>query len=163
MLTPADHALALLIVVGLPLRAFLGMRALRAADVASLRTLRRGLWRRAIASQWLLVGLVLVVWLTAHRSPISLGLGVRPTGGLVGVLVGLATIVSLVLRQRGAIATDESLRARARERLQSVERLMPHEPREFPEFALLAVTAGICEELLFRGFLLWYGAHFISY
>ena len=159
MLTLADHVLVLVIVLGLPLRAYFGIRALRAAAAADLPVLRRGLWWRAIATQWLLAAAVLVLWLTSWRSLVTLGLALRPLAGLAGVLVGLATIVSLVLRQRGALARDESLRARVRKRLSAVERLMPHDRREFPLFAVLACTAGLCEEFLFRGFLLWYLAH----
>src|SRR6266513_3819301 len=149
MLTPADHVLVLLIVVGLPLRALFGIRALRAAPAATLPELRRRSWWRAIATQWLLAVLVLWQWGMAFRSLASLGLVLRPTTGLAGVLVGLTTIVTLVSRQRGALASDEALRARVRDRLAAVERLMPHAAREFPLFVALACTAGLCEEFLF--------------
>jgi membrane protease YdiL (CAAX protease family) len=40
---------------------------------------------------------------------------------------------------------------------------MPHAAREFPLFAALACTAGLCEEFLFRGYLLWYAVHFMPF
>jgi membrane protease YdiL (CAAX protease family) len=163
MLTPADHVLVLLIVVGLPLRALFGIRALRAAPAPAVPDLRRRLWGRAIATQWLLTVIVLWHWRMTFRSLASLGLVLRPTTGLAGVLVGLTTIVILVSRQRRALVTDESLRARVRERLAAVEPLMPHAAREFPLFAALACTAGLCEEFLFRGYLLWYAVHFMPF
>lgn len=159
MLTLADHLLVAVIVLGLPLRAWFGMRRLREAALPDLPVLRPRLWWRAIASQWLLCLLVLLLWRLTYRSPASLGLVLRPTPGLLGVLVGLGTIASLVLRQRGALATDEPLRARVRERLSSVERLLPRRGDSFAAFATLSVTAGVCEEFLFRGFLLWYALH----
>ena len=70
-------------------------------------------------------------------------------------MVGLVTIVIIVLRQRGAVATDESIRRRIRDRLAPVERLMPREGSGFRTFAALACTAGLCEEFLFRGYLAW--------
>jgi membrane protease YdiL (CAAX protease family) len=161
MLAPADHLLALLIVVGLPLRALFGMRRLRAAADHELPELRRRLWWRAVASQWGLVSIVLIVWLSAGRGLAPLGLTLEPSAGLAGVLVGLATMTSLVVRQRGALARDETLRAQVRARLAPVRRLLPGERGEFPRFALLACTAGICEEFLFRGYLYWYGAQFM--
>lgn len=163
MLTPADHVLVLFIVVGLPLRALFGIRALRAAPARSVPDLRRRLWWRAIATQWLLTVVVLWHWAMTFRSLASLGLVLRPTTGLAGVLVGLTTIVILVSRQRRALVSDESLRARVRDRLAPVERLMPHAPHEFPLFAGLACTAGLCEEFLFRGYLLWYAVHFMPF
>lgn len=159
MLTLPDHLLALLVVVGLPLRALFGMRALKAASLEALPALRMRLWQRAIVSQWLLVLGVVAIWMWTHRSFVSLRLPLLPTPGLVGVLVGLTTIVSLVVRQRAQLATDETLRAQVRERLAPVERLLPRTSQEFPWFTALAITAGVCEEFLFRGFVLWYLAH----
>ena len=156
MLTLADKLLALLIVLGLPLRAWYGMRRLNAAPAGEVAALRPRLWQRAILSQWVLVALVLAVWLANHRSVLALGLTLRPTGGLAGVMVGLVTIVVIVLRQRGAVETDESIRRRIRDRLASVERLMPRAGSDFRLFAALACTAGLCEEFLFRGYLAWF-------
>lgn len=157
----ADHLLVLLIAVGLPLRAYLGMRALRSAAAGDLARLRRRLWWRAIASQWGLVALVLIVWLWHRRELTALGLGLAPTAGLAGVLVGVATMASLVVRQRGALVRDEELRERVRARLAPVRQLLPTSRSEFAPFVLLACTAGICEEFLFRGYLYWYGARFV--
>jgi len=161
MLALADHLLAAVIVLGLPLRAFLGMRALRAAPESELSRLRARLWWRAIASQWTLVALVVALWIAEHRRWAGLGLALEPTAGLAGVLVGVVAMASIVLRQRGALATDATLRARVRARLLPVERLMPAERSEFARFVPLAITAGVCEELLFRGFLFWYAAQFL--
>ena len=155
MLTLADQLLALLIVIGLPLRAWYGMQALNAAPASELAALRPRLWARAILSQWLLVAIVVAVWIATHRSFTTLGLALRPSGGLAGVMVGLVTIVTIVLRQRSAVDTDESLRRRIRDRLAPVERLMPRRTSDFKIFAALACTAGLCEEFLFRGYLAW--------
>src|SRR5262249_22525427 len=163
MLTPADRLMALLIVVGLPLRAWFGMQALKTAPAETLPVLRRGLWRRATRSQWLSAGLVLFVWLSARRGLLALGLALRPTGGLAGVLVGVVAIVSIVLRQRASVESDEALRSRIRARLAPVERLMPRSRSDLPLFSALALTAGLCEELLFRGYLLWVAGHLLPF
>src|SRR6185295_13535650 len=155
MLTLADMLLALFIIVGLPLRAWYGMRRLNAAPAAELPRLRTRLWWRAILSQWVLVALVLAVWLADHRSLLALRLSLQPTTGFAGIMVGVVTIIVLVLRQRGAVDTDQDIRRRIRERLAPVERLMPRRGSDFRAFAALACTAGLCEELLFRGYLAW--------
>ena len=155
MLTLADKVLVLLIVLGLPLRAWYGMRRLNSAPAGEVEALRPRLWARAILSQWVLVALVAATWLANHRSVLTLGLALKPTGGLAGVLVGLVSIVILVLRTRGAGDTDESVRERIRQRLSPVERLMPRRASDFRLFAALACTAGLCEEFLFRGYLAW--------
>jgi membrane protease YdiL (CAAX protease family) len=161
-LTLVDHLLVVLIALGLPLRAWFGMKSLKATS-GDLAALRRRMWLRALATQWGLVAIVAFLWVTQHRDPRALGLDLQPTAGLLGVLVGLATIVSLVVRQRGAIATDEDLRQRIRDRLAPVERLMPRSRGEYPLFAALAITAGVCEELLFRGYLFWYASQWMPW
>jgi membrane protease YdiL (CAAX protease family) len=42
-----------------------------------------------------------------------------------------------------------------RARLESHAAMLPHTASEFAWFAALSVTAGVCEELIFRGYILW--------
>ncbi|MEY4069568.1 MAG: hypothetical protein RL721_182 [Candidatus Eisenbacteria bacterium] len=161
MPTSADHLLAFAIAVGLPLRAWVMMRHLRTAAPSDVPRVRRTLWTRAILMQWTLVAAVALLWWMNHRSPIGLHLRLEPTPGLAGVLVGLATIVSLVLRTRSRLDHEPEARERARQQLTGLERLLPRTAAEGRFFAVLAVTAGVCEELLFRGFLVWYLGHFM--
>src|SRR5206468_511106 len=58
---------------------------------------------------------------------------------------------------------DESLRAHMHARLASVEQLMPRTAQEFPLFTALACTTKVCEEFLFRNYLLWYLAHLMPF
>ena len=51
MLALADHLLVLTILIGLPIRAYFSMRALRTAAPEALVALRQRLWRNAILSQ----------------------------------------------------------------------------------------------------------------
>ena len=39
--------------------------------------------------------------------------------------------------------------------------MLPHDERELRWFGAVAVTAGICEELLYRGFMIWYLQHWL--
>ncbi|HEY0778966.1 MAG TPA: CPBP family intramembrane glutamic endopeptidase [Gemmatirosa sp.] len=68
---------------------------------------------------------------------------------LLGLLVGLAAPV-LVAR------TNARVRARLVQPLQALAWVLPRTPRDRAWFAALAVSAGICEELIDRGFLLGY-------
>jgi membrane protease YdiL (CAAX protease family) len=75
----------------------------------------------------------------------------------IGVLLAVIGFFGwqLVAVQRGGKTRDE-----VRKELASVEALLPHGAGEARLFSAVAVTAGICEELLYRGFLFWYFAHF---
>ncbi len=155
MPTVYDWLLLAILVVGLGARAWFGMRALRRLDTERAATGRRRLWLRAMATQWGLVALLVVLWLARGRPFVSLGLGAPAPWGLAGVLAGLAFVVAVLAGQRRQLATKPELVERVRERLEPVAKLMPHERDEMPGFVWLCVTAGVCEEILFRGFATW--------
>ena len=167
MLTPFDHALAVLLVAMFPVwGSTLGYRRLKRADPDDRPRLRLVQYGRAIAVQWLLAGALLVLWVAQRRalSPAPAGLGMMPllTWGLGGVVLGTVIVLIYLLRVRAHIMSDDEGLAEVRRELANVEPLMPHTPREFRWFVALALTAGLCEELLYRGFLIWYFAHFMG-
>jgi membrane protease YdiL (CAAX protease family) len=124
-----------------------------AADPANAR---RGHYRRLIAGEWIPTLVLLAVWAVLGRpwSALRLAGDTAPRLGLgfgyVLVLIGV-----LVLQRRALLARPDR-RARVRKALSYAEPLLPHSPAEQRLFWVVSVTAGICEELFFRGFLTWY-------
>src|SRR5207248_5411073 len=117
---------------------------------------RRRWYRRAMIGQWVLAGVAIALWAHSGRSWTALGL-VPPTGWRLGVgiassvaVVGFAIMQILAVRRMNA-----ERRAQLRPRLSNVEFVLPHTVTEYRWFVLLSVTAGVCEELLYRGFLTW--------
>ena len=51
---------------------------------------------------------------------------------------------------------EDKVRQEVMAQLEHLRPLLPHTRTEMIRFVLLSTTAGICEEILFRGFLLWY-------
>ena len=151
-----DHATAFIIVVILPISAVWGRRHFL-ARVRLEPDLRRRQYQSTIAVQWSLVAITLAAWFAVGRERSGIGLHL-PLGlqTLVGLAITAAALVALqrqwVSVRRGGEAALESLRAQIGEN----EVLMPRTPREARWFRALAVTAGICEELLYRGFLIAY-------
>jgi hypothetical protein len=141
--------------IALPVRAYLGMKHLRAVSAADLPRVRPQYHARGIAAQWTLTAIVAALWITQHRALGQLLLLPRLTWGLAGVMIGTVGIVIAVVRQMSKLADDPELVARIHERLAPAGQLLPATPQEWPRFAAFAVTAGICEELLFRGFIQW--------
>src|SRR4029078_13468887 len=72
----------------------------------------------------------------------------------IGFVLPLVYGVLLAL-QIPAIAKKPPPLARLRGRLQDLSPLIPTRPLEWGWFRPLAVTAGICEELIFRGYFVW--------
>ncbi len=156
-----DHLLAAVLVVALPLYAkFVWYPKLQRALAASQPDARMKAYRETMVEQWCLAGAAVLAWYYAERPLGELGLA-APTGWRFGISLGLALVGGfLLVRQQRLVAQHKETQEQIRSQLRGVEALLPHSRREFRFFALLSVTAGICEELLFRGFLIWYLAVF---
>jgi membrane protease YdiL (CAAX protease family) len=68
---------------------------------------------------------------------------------LAALLLGIGLSIVLLRRNPGAMAAMQKS-------LESSSVLLPTTPTERKWYAATAVTAGICEELLYRGFLMYY-------
>lgn len=119
----------------------------------------RGYWK-TIVHQWVLSALVLTAWLVQGRDLPVLGLG-WGEGWLAWLMAGLAvTGAALMALQTRSIASSAEARAQVRRSVAGVREVLPHDRGEFAVFRALSVTAGVCEELLFRGYLTWVIAGF---
>ncbi|KQS64870.1 CPBP family intramembrane glutamic endopeptidase [Modestobacter sp. Leaf380] len=127
---------------------------------------RRSFYRRLLVLEWGLALLVLVVFLAAPD--VDGGqLGLRWPQQWPGVVTTLACLllvgfvgVSTRALRSGALATAPPPRPRPGEGrhseppVQSTVALLPRSVPERRLFALVGVTAGVCEEWLYRGFFL---------
>lgn len=154
-----DHLLAIILVVIGPLRSGTGLRRLRTAASDEMPLARRRIYRTTLSIEWLLVLAAGTIWALARRPLADLGLEPRLGAGLAGVSVGFATIIAIMLRERRRAIADREGLAEVRARLEPVRFLLPHTRAEFGAFVWVALTAGVCEELLYRGYLIWYFTH----
>ncbi|MFI5370283.1 MAG: CPBP family intramembrane glutamic endopeptidase [Candidatus Eisenbacteria bacterium] len=163
-LTAVDHLLALVLAIFFPIRsATFGYRHLKRAADADVPRVRMWLYRQAMTIQWTLVAGLAVLWVWRVRSWAGLGLVWHPdarTGWTAAVVAAL--IIGVAVQLPRALRDPEAL-ARIRRRLGHVRRMMPAAPHEMRTFYLLSFTAGVCEELLYRGYLLWYARHFLPW
>jgi membrane protease YdiL (CAAX protease family) len=157
-----DHMLFVMLAVLFPIRAAtFGYRRLAAADDADVPRVRLWLYRQIIAIQWSLAALVALLWVVFRRPWSVIGLKLELSPELIGVLAGLVIVVALTALQQRRGPGREAAYARVRERARHIERMLPHDRRELGWFSAVAVTAGICEELLYRGYLIWYLQHWL--
>ncbi len=116
---------------------------------------RRRAYQETIALQWLFVAATMAITLAMGRSLDTVGLHVPEGWRLwLGVGLPLAYTVLGVAQLRQLAAKPEALVA-LRTQLTPLKALLAHTRLEWRWFTPLAVTAGICEELLFRGYLVW--------
>jgi membrane protease YdiL (CAAX protease family) len=121
------------------------------ADVAVNPGARLRHYVRGIVGEWAAVGMVAVIGLLAHRGARSIGLRGGPHAGTAiadVIAVAIVLAISAVLFRLGGETMRELLRRQAR----GFEALLPRTRAERVTFAGLAITAGICEEIIFRGF-----------
>lgn len=158
-----DHALAVVLAVFFPLRAAtFGYRRLLNAPPERVVEVRRSLYLQAIALQWILAGIAIGLWIRGGRQWVALGLEPRGALGLalgmtLAAAFGLASWAVRARVRRSPEALDHYV-----EKLRHLERMLPRTRRELNLFYGVSVTAGICEELLYRGYLLWYLGHWLG-
>jgi membrane protease YdiL (CAAX protease family) len=162
MLHPVDHLLGLVLGLLAPIRAIFIYRKLMAAPEESLPRFRRAIYLGAILTQWALVAALALHWSLQRRPWEALGLVPQWTPGLLGAgSAGLAMSLILLRQSRAALA-DPVAQEGLRRALAPLERLLPHDRGELRLFRGVALTAGVCEEALYRGFLIWYLGRFVG-
>jgi membrane protease YdiL (CAAX protease family) len=152
-----DHLLFAAIFIVWPLAEWLWYypRSVRSIE-AGVPGARARIYRNILVPEWGFTACVIGLWAARGRPWSALRLGfVTPLRLAVGLAFAAIVLILLWVQRRALIARPDRL-ARLRGKLGQVEILLPRTPGERRGFALVSITAGICEELLFRGFLMWY-------
>ena len=156
----SDKELADLVVLAIPLLAIplLSLRLRRRfAGLDAARIPRLGIYGRSVISQWLLVACIAMLWWTRGRTPSALGLDIPLTmRGEAGLVVAAGLAVAVLAYWTYALAKlDTAGRQRFLAWLER-SKMAPRSGAEALAFVPVAITAGIGEELLYRGFIFWF-------
>lgn len=156
---PLDHVLLLLVAIVWPLAEWLfyyprSVRAIRSGVVGA----RGRLYRNILLPEWGFTACVIALWAAQGRSWSTLRLGAETPLRLgIGLLIAALFIAFLWAQRRALLARPERLEL-VRRKIEHADALMPHTVGERRTFVAVAITAGLCEEFLFRGFVMWYFA-----
>jgi len=123
------------------------------ATAAGVRGARAAYYWGTLAAEWMPTLYVLVLWAVLGRPWDNLYLGrssLFPLG--LGLAFALAVIILLWHQQRTILARPKLIE-RVRQKMSFADPLFPHTDAERYHFWFVAITAGICEEILYRGFL----------
>ena len=136
----------------------------RAAVAANRADARVRAYRRGVTGQWLFAIVALVLW-GAYARPWPLLLLALPRGWRLWLAIGVvvAAMGLLVLQLWSVARLSAERRVKAQPKLGNVAFMLPHTAREERWFVALAVTAGFCEELLYRGYLPWFFAPWLGH
>jgi membrane protease YdiL (CAAX protease family) len=150
-----DFGILALIVIVIPLRAIAERRRLQSALAAGVTDAKVQAYRRIMTWQWTAALVLLGAWLGTGRALGLLGIErPRGTGFVAGLGVALVVVCVLVVQLLATLRRPkvaEQVRAAAA----PLTFILPSTQRELRLFTWLGVTAGIVEELLVRGYMLW--------
>jgi membrane protease YdiL (CAAX protease family) len=128
-----------------------------------LRTIASGqpngrvlVYREVLALEWITSAVIAAVWIHAGRPWRLIGL-VPPVGWRLALTLALLAALMMLFRAqlRAIRRLDAAKRDRVRIRQGAVSPLIARNRVERAWFVPVAITAGICEEFVYRGFLLW--------
>jgi uncharacterized protein len=138
-------------------------RRLKRQIAAGGPSVRRKAYWYVIVAEWVLTAIALLLWGRAQLPWSTLGLVMPRDWRLVpAILVPALLLASTIHQSRAVQRLGVKQRAALRGRLADAEFFMPHTPDEHRWFLLLALTAGFCEQLLYRGFLTWLVAAYVD-
>lgn len=152
-----DHLLFVLVAIAWPVYGLLTYPKLKRELAAGVAGRRLYAYRETLVIEWGLALAALLLWIFSGR-PLA-GLGLRVEHGIGFYSASLLVMLAVLflhrqwqsVRKLGGVELGELAGQFA-----SVQELMPRSRTEYRTFIGLAITAGLCEELLFRGLLIWY-------
>lgn len=146
--------LTLLMGIAFPVYVYFRLyRRLRDAPADMATAARRRIYRVGVLAEWLLVAGLAFVAYRHHLSLVDLGQHLVHPRRILGVTVCLAAAFGILVAQnlwqlRRTAPEDLAVQ------LGRARKIFPIGKRELLAWALVSLTAGICEELLFRGWML---------
>ncbi|MBD3646940.1 MAG: CPBP family intramembrane metalloprotease [Pseudomonadales bacterium] len=116
----------------------------------------------AAVGQWL-VTLLVLAWIgVSGRVMADIGLRLDYTWSMIISLIVTAGGMAFFVIQAWTLTRSEDTRQEVRRQVKKVSPIMPRTMPQLGGFLLLAISAGICEEILFRGFLIDYLDRYFS-
>lgn len=160
-----DHLYVFVFVVVYPIAGVFGFRRLMRRIASGRPVDRLQVYRNTMLGHWGLLLIGLVSWSAADRGWSQLGLHAtgQPAWALALAAAFVAAVIIILLQQlRSVDRADEETVSKLHDRLGNLEAIVPRTRAELRRFYALSVTAGIVEEVLWRGFLIWYLSQYTS-
>jgi membrane protease YdiL (CAAX protease family) len=159
-MTPIDHLLLIILAIVHPVAGYFSFQRLLRRINAGEAVDRNNLYQLTITGQWVLFALTIGAWLHQGRTLPALGFDLTMnTAFFIGAGLALAGIVLLLMQIRQIKSAPYEDIRRFRGQLGNLEIIVPRNGNELVRFYGLSLTAGIVEETLWRGFMIWYFSH----
>lgn len=155
-----DHFLLIVLSLVIPLYSWKSFEKNYNSDIPGEKS-RLRLYAKSIALHVLIGIATLTCWILSGRKIEDLGFKLESGLGFLLAAVIAITIVIFLFKQLGRVRNDPELISELKIQMESlkVNAILPSTKAEFRWFILLSCTAGIFEEIAFRGFMISYWSH----
>lgn len=158
-----DHFIVFIITIFLPFAGYLGFRRLLTRLRRGVPVNRIGMYRNTLIAQWSMALILSYHWSVSGRTPDQLGLHVTLDAAFFTCAVVVLICVGVLMAQFiSVLRSDQSTIDNLSQKFGRLALIVPHNQRELRIFYAVSVTAGIVEELLWRGYLMWYLTQYFS-
>jgi membrane protease YdiL (CAAX protease family) len=147
-----------------PLWSFLSHQAEKRAEARGQPRPLIHIYRRTLLVLWGMGLAVMAGWIFSGRSLSELGLGFAPTLLFVVSCAAVAIVIGLFVVQVVSVSRSAKERAQVKSQIEAqgrVSKFLPRTPQELGTFRLVSLSAGVVEEIVYRGFLIWAFAHWM--
>jgi len=149
-----DLALLLVMSVLMAIEVVVFGALFRAAARGTPRGSRLPSYIYLIVYQWAMAASIAALWIATSRPWSALLLGVPNRWGFGASLALSVTFLVLATLQRRTLFKRPEISETTRRQIADIEPMAPHTRQERRVWTFVAITAGCCEEVMFRGFLL---------
>ena len=155
-MTIYDHLLVFTFAVAYPLYGFISYRRFMANLSEDEVIDRKSMYLQTIVPHWILFLIAVFAWWWSGRDWSDIGVTISADPIQLWMLVGIVAVIATYLIFIWRLQTGRSDRQEWLERMNNVELVLPRRRDELSHFYALSITAGVVEELLWRGLLIWY-------
>ena len=156
-MTIIDHIYALTIAIIVPVAGYISFNKLVKRAVAGESIDLGQLYNSTIVTQWALFAILMFYWGQAGRQWPDLGFTLAIDYRLlIGLALTSLAIIFMVQQLRRLASADPKSMRGLRGQLGKLEFILPGTESELKQFTSVSITAGIVEETIWRGFMIWY-------
>jgi len=157
MLHFVDHVFIFLLFVVQPIHGAFSYRRYVARVEAGEPSNRVRLYAQTLVLEWVAFAVLGIAWYLLDRPVSDLGF-VTTTGSGFTIGIGILVLVSayLVFSWQAARRMTNEEKAKQKKSFGTLVYFLPQTDRDYRHFIGVSITAGIVEEILYRGFVFWY-------
>jgi membrane protease YdiL (CAAX protease family) len=153
-LTILDTILLALLGLAAPVYSVRSFETLRKNLSDGAEQARVGSYLWTIGIEWGVLALVLAIWVVEGRELAALGLRATPTPGFLGATLLTFAAIGHSIYEVSAARRNASRRDDFRALMRDLVDFMPQTPKELRTFYATSATAAVCEEVVYRGYLM---------